>query len=139
MVNQTLLHCRHFSTHALQKNASKYIIMFIFIQAVRHLDSTLNGGSNAGGRKNEVNVDDDDSVDITMEERPLRRITRARESSFSIDSGNLSGASLGISISGCKIPKTVGNFNRWVQSPFLTKINGSNLNFFKIVGCNCTH
>ena len=41
-----------------------------------------------GGRKNEVNVDDDDSVDITMEERPLRRITRARESSFSIDSGN---------------------------------------------------
>ena len=54
-------------------------------QAVRHLDSTLNEGHTKG--QNEVsNVEDEDSVDITMEERPLRRITRARESSFSIDS-----------------------------------------------------
>lgn len=49
------------------------------------MDSTLNEGHTKG--QNEVsNVEDEDSVDITMEERPLRRITRARESSFSIDS-----------------------------------------------------
>jgi len=68
-------------------NSTQFLMNDHKTEAVRHLDSTLNGGgNNAGGRKNEVNVDDDDSVDITMEERPLRRITRARESSFSIDS-----------------------------------------------------
>jgi len=68
-------------------NSTQFLMNDHKTEAVKHLDSTLNGGNNGGkGRKNEVNVDEDDSVDITMEERPLRRITRARESSFSIDS-----------------------------------------------------
>jgi len=67
-------------------NSTQFLMNDHKTEAVRHLDSTLNGGNNAGGQKNEINLDDDDSVDITMEERPLRRITRARESSFSIDS-----------------------------------------------------
>merc|ERR1711936_1460498 len=64
-------------------NSTQFLMNDHISEAVRHLDSTLNG---EGRLKSEVNVDDDDSVDMIMAERPLRRITRARESSFSIDS-----------------------------------------------------
>jgi len=64
-------------------NSTQFLMNDHKTEAVRHLDSTLNG---EGRRKSEINIDDDDSVDIIMAERPLRRITRARESSFSIDS-----------------------------------------------------
>jgi len=65
-------------------NSTQFLMNDHKTEAVRYLDSTLNGS--LGGQE-EVKVDEDeDSVDITIEERPLRRITRARESSFSIDS-----------------------------------------------------
>ena len=61
--------------HMCLLGSSFEIIVFHF-QAVRHLDSTLNGGRGEG--QTEVNVDDENSVDISMAERPQRRITRAR-------------------------------------------------------------
>jgi len=66
-------------------NSTQFLMNDHKTEAVRHLDSTLNGGRGKG-QTEEVNVDDENSVDISMAERPLRRITRARESSFSIDS-----------------------------------------------------
>jgi len=65
-------------------NSTQFLMNDHKTEAVRHLDSTLNGGRGEG--QTEVNVDDENSVDISMAERPQRRITRARESSFSIDS-----------------------------------------------------
>lgn len=66
-------------------NSTQFLMNDHKTEAVRHLDSTLNGGRGEG-QTEEVNVDDENSVDISMAERPQRRITRARESSFSIDS-----------------------------------------------------
>lgn len=65
-------------------NSTQFLMNDHKTEAVRHLDSTLNGSRGEG--QTEVNVDDENSVDISMAERPQRRITRARESSFSIDS-----------------------------------------------------
>jgi len=62
-------------------NSTQFLMNDHVPDAIRHLDSKLD-------TKKEVVVsddDDDDDVDYAME-RPLRRITRARESSFSIDS-----------------------------------------------------
>lgn len=66
-------------------NSTQFLMNDHKTEAVRHLDSTLNGGRGEG-QTEEINVDDENSVDISMAERPQRRITRARESSFSIDS-----------------------------------------------------
>lgn len=63
-------------------NSTQFLMNDHKTEAVRHLDSTLNGGRGEG----QTDVDDENSVDISMAERPQRRITRARESSFSIDS-----------------------------------------------------
>ena len=65
-------------------NSTQFIMNDHVDEAVKHLNSTLNMKqkevkNNAGGDESESDID------YTME-RPMRRITRARESSFSIDS-----------------------------------------------------
>ena len=55
-------------------------------EAVKHLNSTLNVKQKASEAVVEANGEESNSLDSSLLERPVRRITRARESSFSIDS-----------------------------------------------------
>lgn len=58
-------------------NSTQFIMNDHVSEATKHLDSTLNV---------ELKDDDESSNDSAILERPVMRITRARESSFSIDS-----------------------------------------------------
>ena len=59
-------------------NSTQFLMNDHKSEAVRHLDSTLNTSNNDN--------EDEVEIDLEMTERPLKRITRARESSFSIES-----------------------------------------------------
>ena len=63
-------------------NSTQFIMNDHVDEAVKHLNSTLNVKHK---KKDEGDNDSESDVDYSME-RPVRRITRARESSFSIDS-----------------------------------------------------
>lgn len=65
-------------------NSTQFIMNDHDDEAVKHLNSTLNI-KNAANKKEGKDDDSESDTDYTME-RPVRRITRARESSFSIES-----------------------------------------------------
>jgi len=63
-------------------NSTQFLMNDHVSEAVKHLNSTLNVKA-----KSTEAVDEESSIDSSLlEQRPVRRITRARESSFSIDS-----------------------------------------------------
>lgn len=63
-------------------NSTQFLMNDHVSEAVKHLNSTLNVK-----QKSVEAVDEESSLDSSLlEQRPVRRITRARESSFSIDS-----------------------------------------------------
>ena len=66
-------------------NSTQFLMNDHISEAVKHLNSTLNVKS----KPEAVDTNEESSVDSNvLEQRPVRRITRARESSFSI--GNFS-------------------------------------------------
>ena len=65
-------------------NSTQFLMNDHISEAVKHLNSTLNVKS----KPEAVDTNEESSVDSNvLEQRPVKRITRARESSFSI--GNL--------------------------------------------------
>jgi len=64
-------------------NSTQFLMNDHISEAVKHLNSTLNVKS----KPEAVDTNEESSVDSNvLEQRPVKRITRARESSFSIDS-----------------------------------------------------
>lgn len=67
-------------------NSTQFLMSDHPSEAVKHLNSTLNVKQKASEAVVEANGEESNSLDSSLLERPVRRITRARESSFSIDS-----------------------------------------------------
>ena len=67
-------------------NSTQFLMSDHPSEAVKHLNSTLNVKQKSSEAVVEANGEESNSLDSSLLERPVRRITRARESSFSIDS-----------------------------------------------------